>query len=273
MGNENMSAGQLLKQANRLKRGGKLDEAIHLYHQILEIDPSLAWAYSNLADSLVEQGDLDAAVVEYRRAIEIDPNSAWFYMNLGQIFLQKNCWEEATNCFRQAIQLKPKLLDRLNEKYELPTSNLPMPTLAEARSFWCSGDWEALVGLDRADLIHHPERGKLALLAAAGYQQLGDMNATKRCTHLALEWGCSYNLVYRILASGIYNMLGKGAAAAHQYQQSFKYFSDTLKIAKVADCSQEDLFQSRVKKQIEQLHCLDSQRVINFVLNSEHQEE
>jgi hypothetical protein len=46
MGNEVMSAGQLLKQANQLKRAGRLDEAlaedgggsyIALYHQVIEL--------------------------------------------------------------------------------------------------------------------------------------------------------------------------------------------------------------------------------------------
>ncbi|WP_333356941.1 tetratricopeptide repeat protein [Microcoleus sp. B3-A4] len=38
-----MSAGQLLKQANHLKRAGKLDEAIALYHQVIKLNPDFAW--------------------------------------------------------------------------------------------------------------------------------------------------------------------------------------------------------------------------------------
>ena len=40
MGNEVMSVGRLLKQANQLKRMGKLDEAIALYRQAIEINPN-----------------------------------------------------------------------------------------------------------------------------------------------------------------------------------------------------------------------------------------
>jgi tetratricopeptide (TPR) repeat protein len=39
MGNEVMSAGQLLKQANQLKRMGKLDEAIAIYHRAIQNNP------------------------------------------------------------------------------------------------------------------------------------------------------------------------------------------------------------------------------------------
>ncbi|MDY7005641.1 MAG: tetratricopeptide repeat protein [Cyanobacteriota bacterium] len=59
MGNEGMSAGQLLKQANQLKRVGRLDEAIALYHQVIEINPNFAWAYHNLGNAFVKQGHLD----------------------------------------------------------------------------------------------------------------------------------------------------------------------------------------------------------------------
>ncbi len=37
MGNEGMSAGQLLKQANKLKRVGRLDEAIGCAQQLLDL--------------------------------------------------------------------------------------------------------------------------------------------------------------------------------------------------------------------------------------------
>ena len=38
-----MSAGQLLKQANQLKRAGKLDEAIALYHLVIKTNLNFAW--------------------------------------------------------------------------------------------------------------------------------------------------------------------------------------------------------------------------------------
>ncbi|MGI0496390.1 tetratricopeptide repeat protein [Limnospira platensis CENA597] len=50
-----MSAGELLRQANHLKRSGKLDEAIALYHQVIEINPHFAWAYHGLGNALVKE--------------------------------------------------------------------------------------------------------------------------------------------------------------------------------------------------------------------------
>ncbi|WP_434222638.1 tetratricopeptide repeat protein [Limnospira platensis CENA597] len=77
MVNYKMSAGELLKQANRLKRVGKLDEAIRLYHQVIEINPHFAWAYHSLGDALVKQGNLEEAVTCYSEGLKINPNSAW----------------------------------------------------------------------------------------------------------------------------------------------------------------------------------------------------
>ena len=76
MDKESISGGQLLKKANQLKRAGKLDEAIDLYHQVIEINPNFAWAYNNLGDAFFKQGKLDEAISEYQRAIKITPDSA-----------------------------------------------------------------------------------------------------------------------------------------------------------------------------------------------------
>lgn len=42
------------------------------------------------------------------------------------------------------------------------------PLLERARTRWQFGDWNSLGQLDRNTLQHHPNRTKLALLAAAG---------------------------------------------------------------------------------------------------------
>ncbi|WP_434222661.1 tetratricopeptide repeat protein [Limnospira platensis CENA597] len=107
MVNYKMSAGELLKQANRLKRVGKLDEAIRLYHQVIEINPHFAWAYHSLGDALVKQGNLEEAVTCYSEGLKINPNSAWFYYSLGEALAELGDLEAAVEYFKKAIQLKP----------------------------------------------------------------------------------------------------------------------------------------------------------------------
>ncbi|MEA5540190.1 tetratricopeptide repeat protein [Limnoraphis robusta Tam1] len=112
-----MNVSELIRSANRLKREGKLDEAIALYHQVIEINPHFSWAYHNLGDALVKQGKLDEAVTEYQKTLNINPNSAWLYINLGRVFIQQDCLEEAISYFRQAIRVKPDLLYEFKGKY------------------------------------------------------------------------------------------------------------------------------------------------------------
>lgn len=128
MTNQVTSAGLLLKQANQLKRVGKLDEAIALYHQVIDINPHFAWAYHNLGDTLVKQGGLDEAVVQYHRAIEINPQSACFYLNLGRVMLKKDGFNNASiEYFRQAIQIRPDLLYELNGNYKQLFNSIQTP--------------------------------------------------------------------------------------------------------------------------------------------------
>ena len=79
---------------------------------------------------------------------------------------------------------------------------------------WQFGDWNRLAALDPNDLAHHPRRARLALLAAAGHQQLGQLEETRRLVRLAHEWGCDRTLIERVLISGVYNTLGRANALA-----------------------------------------------------------
>ncbi|MET0034017.1 MAG: TIGR01627 domain-containing protein [Limnospira maxima] len=102
-----MSAGELLKQANRLKRSGRLDEAIALYHQVIDINPHFAWAYHGLGDALAKQGNLDQAVACYSECLKIHPNSAWLYYSLGDALAEQGDLEAAVQYLQKAIELKP----------------------------------------------------------------------------------------------------------------------------------------------------------------------
>ena len=75
--------------------------------------------------------------------------------------------------------------------------------LERSRTQWQFGDWQSLALLQRETLQHHPERAKLALLAAAGHQQLGNMPAAHQFTRLAQDWGCSKKLISQILIAGV----------------------------------------------------------------------
>ena len=107
MGNEGMNAGQLLKQANRLKRAGSLDEAIALYHQAIEVNPNYAWTFHYLGNALIEQGKLDDAIAYYYKSVKISPNSAWFSYSLGEALAKRGELETAAEYLQKAVDIKP----------------------------------------------------------------------------------------------------------------------------------------------------------------------
>jgi len=100
--------------------------------------------------------------------------------------------------------------------------------LERSRTQWQFGDWESLAGIDRVTLQHHPERAKLALLAAAGRLQLGQSDQASPFIRLALDWGCSEKLVAQILCSGVYNSLGCAAALAGRQDKAELSFSKAV---------------------------------------------
>jgi len=100
--------------------------------------------------------------------------------------------------------------------------------LDRSRTQWEFGDWESLCALTRNELQHHPDRAKLALLTAAGHQQIGDMTETKTWVRLAGEWGCNQKLINQILIAGAQNTLARAAALAGQDQKALALFEAAI---------------------------------------------
>ena len=83
--------------------------------------------------------------------------------------------------------------------------------LERARTYWQFGEWARLAALADESLDQHPDRARLALFAAAGCQQLGQLDRTRALVRQALAWGCRRPLVSQILISGVYHGLGRAA--------------------------------------------------------------
>lgn len=124
--------------------------------------------------------------------------------------------------------------------------------LERARNQWQFGDWESLSSLSRGRLQNHPDRAKLALLAAAGSLQVGNSEQAREFTRLARDWGCDGLLINRVLISGVYNSLGRAAASAGQGQRAFEHFETAMAIGSPgSDLSL--VTQARINSQVRQL--------------------
>lgn len=103
--------------------------------------------------------------------------------------------------------------------------------LERSRTQWQFGDWASLAKLERSTLQHHPDRAKLALLAAAGHQQLGNEPAVRQFTQLALEWGCGKKLASQLLIAGVHNTLGRAAGLDHGQERALQHFERAISVA------------------------------------------
>lgn len=85
--------------------------------------------------------------------------------------------------------------------------------LASAQAQWRQGDWKSLAAMQEAQIQQHPDRGMLAMLAAAGLFQLDDAERARHLTQRALQWGCDKQMLQRFMLSGISTSMAKALAA------------------------------------------------------------
>ncbi len=124
--------------------------------------------------------------------------------------------------------------------------------LDRCRMQWQIGDWASLSKLQRDDLQHHPERAKLALLAAAGRAQTEDINGSASYLRLALDWGASRQLANQIMVAGVYNNLGCAAALGGRGEMMHRLFVQSVSTG--AALKPDDLLvQVRMKQQLAQI--------------------
>jgi len=124
--------------------------------------------------------------------------------------------------------------------------------LERARTQWQFGDWQSLANLERDNLQHHPDRAKLALLAAAGRLQTQQTNEARQYIRLAQDWGCGKKLMSQILIAGVHNSLGRAAVLSGRTDKALKHFEGAIQIGTPGSATVL-LAQARSHFQIEQL--------------------
>lgn len=131
--------------------------------------------------------------------------------------------------------------------------------LERSRTQWQFGDWVSLTKLDSNTLQQHPDRAKLALLAAAGHLQTDNPNVAMQYLRLAKDWGCGNKLIVQILAAGVHNSLGRAAAHTGQQHRAFSHFERAILLG--APGSDTRLFaQARTEHQFKLLNLHTSEQ-------------
>jgi len=122
-----------LSKANALANSGRTHEAIAVYTELIDRDPTYALAYAYRGGCYGTVDEHDRAFEDLRQAIALDPGCAVAYFNLYS--LHYNRWEldQAQEALDHAILLDPELAKRVKSTNEgqasqeisaPPTSNL-----------------------------------------------------------------------------------------------------------------------------------------------------
>ncbi len=96
----NNFGGQLLKD-------GRLAEALNEFRRAVELDPSYAAAYRNLAYVYDRLSRTEEAVAAYRKGIDLDPKDVVARNNLGVLYDKSGKQEEAIAEFEKALRIDP----------------------------------------------------------------------------------------------------------------------------------------------------------------------
>jgi len=110
-----------------------MDEAAALYQRAVEIDPSLAIAYTNLGNVCFRRGDDEAAEALYRRALGIDAAQPEAQYNLGYVMLERGQARESIDYFRGALKSDPRFADAY---FNLAMAHEQVDEPAKARPCW-----------------------------------------------------------------------------------------------------------------------------------------
>ncbi len=151
-------ATELWREGYRHQTGGKVDRAIELYRQSIEVYPT-AEAHTFLGWAMSFQGHLAEATQECLRAIEIDAEFGNPYNDIGVYLMQQDKLDESIPWLEKAKQAKRY------EPRQFPFLNLGRIYSRQGRWWQALREFEEAVRLAPRDIraakILHNLRGRL----------------------------------------------------------------------------------------------------------------
>jgi CHAT domain-containing protein/Tfp pilus assembly protein PilF len=105
-----------LSRGNELTRAGQIQQAIAVYSELIERDPSYALVYAYRGGCYGAVKEHEKAFEDFRKAIEFDPDCAEAYFNLYVLCNNRGELDKAQHYLDRAIVLDPELAKRFREE-------------------------------------------------------------------------------------------------------------------------------------------------------------
>jgi TolB-like protein/Flp pilus assembly protein TadD len=224
-----------------------LDTALFFFNKALELDPTLAEAYSARGFYYYEKDQKQKAMDDLEKAISLSPNNLMGYFGLGLIYSESNDYINALINLKKAEKLERAGSDlvfiyaRLYmiyisagdlQKAELYCNkvqqlNLHLPVL-ELWLLEIQGKWEELLTAAEKYLAFQPEDGSLYGRKASALLGLGRISEAEDCIRKSVKYnGTSINGAQRV--GFILWMNGKKEEAMEYFNRQISFCIESIR--------------------------------------------
>lgn len=97
----------LFFDANKAKVTENPGEAMHLFKQVVELDPTHDAAWYELGLLYYQQRDIKNSISNLAKAYELDPNNVWYCITLATVYTQNSQFNEARSIYELLHQKHP----------------------------------------------------------------------------------------------------------------------------------------------------------------------
>jgi len=99
----------LAQLADAYESGGRFEDAVTTYQKAIELKPSEATYYNNMANSLAKLGRIEEARAAYEKSAALDPaNAVNAWRNFGIVLYNAGRMKEAIEPLHKSLELDPK---------------------------------------------------------------------------------------------------------------------------------------------------------------------
>ena len=119
---ENIEAQEIFDEGNDMMDRGRLEEAITLFTQVIDIQPDFAEGWNKRATVLFLKGDLEASISDIQKTLELEPRHFGALDGLAEIYLIQDDLLGAAVTYKRILEIIPtskKSQDRLKLINEL----------------------------------------------------------------------------------------------------------------------------------------------------------